>query len=147
MRMKALLVVGSIVAALAAAGAAGAAGENGAVVVDYSICSPTPVFLVCSAAKTVTNVTSTSSGNLSYVTNGVIEVSYTNPFCSISQTQPFHLHYLEQEGELQSRSQRLSLTNQLSCAGVSHICVTTLDAHYANGDVRFSRSETVCTTP
>ena len=50
-------------------------------------------------------------------------------------------------GELQSRSERSTLTNQIQCGGFAQTCVTTLEAHYANGDVQFNRSDVVCTTP
>ena len=123
--------------------------RTGAIVHDLSSCNPSPFALVCTDVRTVTNVTSTPSGNRSYVTNGVIAVSYTNPFngCSFSQAQPVHLHWLERGGELQSRSERSTLTNQIQCGSFAQTCVTTLEAHYANGDVQFNRQDVVCTAP
>jgi hypothetical protein len=147
--VKALILIGSLVAALVAAASAGAAPGNGATHVDISGCTLSPFGIVCQAADSVTNTTTTPSGNVSYVTNGVLAISITNPFtaCSLSQTQPFHTHWLQKDGELQSRSERLTLTNTISCAGIEHTCVSTLDFHYANGDVQFSRSDLICTTP
>jgi hypothetical protein len=145
--MKALLVIGSIVAALAAAGTAGAAGEDGAYVYASSSCSPTPFGLICLDQKTVTNVTQTPSGSLSYVTNGTLELSYTQPFtgCSVSSSQSFHLHWAEQGGDARSHGERRSYTTQVGCDGSVETCVTTVAFQYGNGDVQFDRSEVVCT--
>ncbi len=147
--MKALLVIASLVAALvaAASASAGAAAGNGAIVVNLSGCNPTPFGLSCYEVRTVTNVTETPSGNRSYVTNGVTGLTYANPFngCSMSQSQPVHVHWLQKDGDLQSYSERRSATNEIHCGSISQTCVMTFELHYANGDVQLDRQEVVCT--
>ena len=146
--MKALLVIASAVAALAVAGAAAAAG-NGATVVHLAACTPTPIGLTCADIDTVTQVTETPSGNRSYVTDGTIEMTFANPFCSQTQAQGIHEHYLQRNGELQTLGERTSSTNQIQCFGgtFSLTCITSLERHYANGAFQFDRPDVVCTTP
>jgi len=146
--MKALLVITTVVAALAVAGAAGAAG-NGARVVNFASCTPTPFGPTCADFKTVTNVTETPSGNTSFVTNGTIAMTSANPFCTQTQSQAIHEHYLQKEGEVQSHSERSSSTSQIQCFGgtFSLTCITSFERHYANGDFQFDRPDVVCTTP
>jgi hypothetical protein len=146
--MKALLVIGSIVAALAAAGTAGAAAQDGAYVDASSTCSPTPFGLICVDRKTVTNATETPGGFLSYVTNGTLELSYTHPLtgCSVSSSQKFHLHLTERDDEAESYGSRRSYTTQIGCAGSVQTCVTTVAFNYGNGALHFERSEVACTS-
>src|SRR5689334_6305998 len=96
--MKALLVIGSIVAALTAAGVANAGG-NGAYVYTTSTCSDTVFGTVCVDEKTVTNITDTPSGNESYITNGKLDFSFANRLtgCTYSSSESFHTHFEDKD--------------------------------------------------
>jgi hypothetical protein len=147
--MKKTLLLASLVGALAVTGAAAADPGGGAVVDNYSQCTPSPFAIVCVDVKAVTNVTTTPSGNRSYTTNGVIERTMTFPSigCTYSYSEPIQSHTLLRAGELQAESLRIVSTTQLDCGGHLPICTTTLHRHEANGELQFGRWEAVCTTP
>ena len=92
--IKALLVIGTIVAALATAGIAGAGGQ-GAYAYTTSTRSDTVFGLVCVDEKTITNITDTPSGNESCVVNGSLDFSFANRLtgCTSSSSERFHTHF------------------------------------------------------
>jgi len=145
--MKALLVIGSIVAALAAAGVANAGG-NGAYVYTNSTCSDTVFGTVCVDEKTVTNITDTPSGNESYITNGKLDFSFANRLtgCTTSSSKSFHTHFEDKDGEAQSHSSRYVTTSQMGCGGSVETCLTIVAFHYGRGEIQFDRTDVACTT-
>ena len=145
--MKALLVIGSIVAALAAAGTAGAGGK-GAYVYSSSSCSQTPFGPICLDHRAVTQLVDTPSGNETYVTNGTSSLSFTNPFtgCSVSTSQSFHLHFADAPDDIRSHGMRTTATSQIGCGGSVQTCETTVAFHYGSDGIQFDRSDVVCTT-
>src|SRR3954467_5187984 len=87
--------------ALVFAAVAGAAPGNGAQVVSDAGCYQTPFAKVCVVQKTTTNITSTASGNLNYVTNGTVERTMTFVFGGwYTVTDTIHSHHLEKQGAI-----------------------------------------------
>jgi hypothetical protein len=146
--MKKLLVIGSTLALLVLAGTALAAPGGGATVDDSSYCVTTPFTTICYDIHTVTNTTTTPSGNVSYVTNGAVTANHTFPFstCTYSRTEPLHLHHLVKDGDVHSESWRLDVTTDYQCGTFGQSCTTEMSYHYANGATQFGRYETVCET-
>jgi hypothetical protein len=145
--MKKLLILGAMVIGLAAVGAAQGAPDNGATVTNDAYCIPSPFATWCWDIHTVTKMTTTSSGNVSYVTNGTVDygISFAFSDCTYSKTTPVHEHWLTKNGELQSQSERLIDTTTFTCAsGYSYSCTSRFDLHLANGAVQFQRPEFVC---
>jgi hypothetical protein len=145
--MKKLLLIGTILTGLALAGAAAADTGNGATVANYEYCIPSPLITWCWDVKTTTNVTSTPSGNVSFVTNGTSDYTVSIPLlgCTSSKSEPVHLHWLRKADETQSHSERLKQTNSFTCAsGDSYSCTSTFELHETSGDVQFQRSDFVC---
>lgn len=143
---KSLLAVAAVVAALATAGIAAAAPGNGADVVDTTDCYTTPFGKYCTTLKTVTNATTTPSGNVSYVTNGTME--YTIEFVfggSYSRVSALHSHSLSKAGEVHESSDHYEeQTDYVS--GTYHLsCVQSYDLHWANGSPQIIRTELECT--
>src|SRR5262249_48647392 len=136
--MKALLVIGSIVAALAAVGVANAGG-NGAYVYKASSCSDTVFGTICVEQKSVTNITTTPSGNESYITNGKLDFSFANRLtgCTSSSSESFHTHFEDKDGEAQSHGSRYVTTSQIGCGGSVQTCLTTVAFHYGRGEIQF----------
>jgi hypothetical protein len=147
--MKALLVIGSIVAALAAAGTAAAAGENGATVTNDSGCITSSFTISCWDVKLVTETTTTPSGNVSYLTNGTLQKTVSIPLlgCTYTQTQPIHDHELVKDGESHMFSRRFTDITSFGCGGGPvQTCTLGLAVHWVNGGFQFERPEFVCTT-
>ena len=147
--MKKLLLIGSLVAgiALACTAVAGAAPGNGATVDNYAYCIPSPLITWCWDVKTVTNMTTTPSGNVSFVTNGTTDYTVSIPLlgCTSTKSEPVHLHWLRKNGDPQTHSQRLAQTNSFTCAsGYSSSCTSTFELHETSGDVQFQRFDFVC---
>ena len=146
--MKALLVIGSIVAALTAAGIANAGG-NGAYVYKSSTCNDTIFGKICVDQKSVTNITTTPSGNESYITNGQLDFSFANRLtgCTSSSSQKFHTSFLDKDGEAQSHGSRYVTTSQVGCGGGPvQTCLTVVAFHYGRGEIQFDRTDVACTT-
>jgi hypothetical protein len=104
--MRTLLAAAAVaVAALTFAALAGAAPGNGAQVVNDAGCYQTPFAKVCVVEKTTTNVTTTPSGNLNYVTNGTVERTMTFVFGgSYTVSDTVHSHQLAKQGEIAEAS-------------------------------------------
>ena len=145
--MKALLVIGTIVTALATAGVAGAGGQ-GAYVYTTSTCNDTFFGLICVDEKAVTKITSTPSGNESYVVNGNLDFSFANRLtgCTYSSSEKFHTHFEDKAGEAQSHGSRYVTTSQVGCGGTVQTCLTTVTFHYGRGEIQFDRTDVACTT-
>jgi hypothetical protein len=104
--------------------------------------------LVCVDEKTVTNITDTPSGNESHVVNGSLDVSFANRLtgCTSSNSERFHTHSEDKDGEAQSRGSRYVTTSQAGCGGTVQTCLTTVAFHYGRGEIQFDRTDVACTT-
>jgi len=146
--MKALLLIGAILGAFALAGTAAATPGNGAIVTDTKTCIESPFATWCWSVDTVTKMTTTSSGNVSYVLNGTNENTVTFPWlpCTHRETDELHVHWLRKNGEEQSHSERLAFTTHFDCGmpGTGQTCISTFELHEANGQVQFQRPDFVC---
>ena len=145
--MKSLLLIGAILGALALAGTGAADSSNRASVTNYQDCSPTPFGTLCTDVKTVTKLVITPSGNLSFVSNG--STTFTSVWdavgCTHSISDSFHQHWLANEDDDKTQSDRLTQTVSYQCGTSDLTCVSTLDVHFANGEVQFERDHLVCT--
>jgi hypothetical protein len=146
--MKKLLTLAALAAGLSLAGVAAAEPGTGATVVDDEYCIGSPFATWCWDVKTITKVTTTPSGNVSYVTNGTIDNTISLPFsgCTHTKLESMHLHWLKKAGVEQSHSQRLEQTTAFVCSsGSAYSCTSTFELHMANGEVQFQRPEFDCT--
>ena len=141
-----LAAVAAVSAALTFAAVAGAAPGNGAQVVNDAGCYQTPFAKVCVVTKTTTNVTSTPSGNLNYVTNGTVERTMTFVFGgSYTVTNTIHSHYLAKRGEIFEESDHY-LEQDEYLSGTYHLsCTEAFDLHWANGASQFGNYDVQCT--
>ena len=145
--MRTLLAAAAVaVAALSFAALAGAAPGNGAQVVNDAGCYLTPFAKVCVVEKTTTNVTTTPSGNLNYVTNGTVERTMTFIFGgSYTVSDTVHSHQLAKQGEIAEASDHyLEQSEYLS--GTYHlVCTEAFDLHWANGNSQLGNYDVQCT--
>jgi hypothetical protein len=146
--MKAAVLIGAVVGALALAGAAAAASGNGATVANSSSCWSSPFATWCTNVKMVTQSVTTPSGNESYVSTGTMGSTVSLPWmsCTHANTDEFHVHWLLQDGDVQSQEQHFASTQSFTCdTGADVICVSTVAFHLANGEVQIVRTDGECT--
>jgi hypothetical protein len=137
----------TVLAALAAAGTA-AAAPGGADVVSLESCQTTPFATVCTSVRATTNVTTTPSGKVVYVTNGTSERRMTFVFGgSFTSTEAIHLVTLQKDGETHASSHRLAETTSYRSGTFALDCIGGFSLHYANGSTQFSDYSYECTTP
>jgi hypothetical protein len=147
--MKKLIILGALAAALASAEIAVADPGRGATITDHESCISSPLATSCWDLKAVTKTTTTPSGNVSHITNGTNDYTVSLPLsgCTSTKSEPVHIHWLTQDGEPQSHSERLSQTTSFSCTdGYSYSCTSSFELHLANGEVQFQRPEFTCTS-
>ena len=99
--MRTIITVIATIGLLALAGTAAAAPGGGASVVKETNCMQSPFVLTCVTIDTVTHVTETPSGNISYVTNGTVTITQTFPFGgSYTSTESLSARILQKQGEI-----------------------------------------------
>jgi hypothetical protein len=145
--MRTILTAAALAAiALTFAAVAGAAPGNGAQVVNDAGCYQTPFAKVCVVEKTTTNVTSTPSGNLNYVTNGTVERTMTFVFGgSYTVTDTIHSHHLDKQGEIFEESDHYLEQNEYQSGTYHLLCTEAFDLHWANGASQFGNYDVQCT--
>src|SRR4051794_29119358 len=145
--MRTVLAVAALAAAaLTFAAVAGAAPGNGAQVVNDAGCYQTPFAKVCVVEKTTTNVTTTPSGNLTYVTNGTVERTMTFVFGgSYTVSDTVHSHYLAKQGEIFEESDHYLEQNEYRSGTYYLVCTEAFDLHWANGASQFGDYDVQCT--
>jgi len=62
--------------------------------------------------------------------------------CDHSVADAFHVHWLDKDDEVQSRSERLIETTSFQCGAWGE---TTYELHLANGETQVQRGEFLCT--
>ena len=144
--MRTLLVTAAVAAAaLTFVALAGAAPGNGAQVVNDAGCYQTPFAKVCIVEKTTTNVTSTPSGNLSYVTNGTVERTMTFVFGgSYTVSNEIHSHQLTKRGEIFEASDHYLAQSEYLSGTYHLLCTEGYDIHWANGASQFGNYNLQC---
>jgi hypothetical protein len=141
---KAVTLIGCVVA-LALAGTA-VAGSTGAEVVRDAGCVTTPFATVCTTVKSVTNSTTTPSGNVSYVTSGMVARTMTFVFGGTMTTSSnFHLHALAKQGEIATASDHYEEQSEYVSGAYRVSCSSSYDIQVANGETKVLRSELECT--
>ncbi len=145
--MRTILMATAVaVTALAFAGVAAAAPGNGAQVVNDAGCYQTPFAKVCIVTKTTTNVTTTSSGNLNYVTNGTVDRTMTFVFGgSYTVSSEIHEHHLLKNGEFFEASDHYSEQREYLSGTYHLVCTEGYDTHWANGATQFGSYDLQCT--
>lgn len=144
---KMILILGVLVAGLVATGTA-SAEPGGATVTNESGCVTSPLTISCWDVKTVTQRTTTPSGNVSYVMNGTIESTVSIPLigCTYTRTQPIHENELVKGDEAHLFHRRLIETFTFGCgSGPTRTCTTGMDVHWVDDRFQFVRPEFVCT--
>jgi len=148
--MRKLLAICTAAAALAiAAGAAAAPGNgNGATVVKDEGCVTTVFATTCTVVKTTTNMTTTPSGNVSYVTNGTVERTMTFVFGgSYTTSNALHVHTIAKQGEIHESSDHYAEVSHYLSGTYELTCTNSYDIHWTNGAAQFGNYELECTTP
>lgn len=136
-----------VLTALAAAGVATAA-PGGAEVISQDSCEQVWFGTVCTTVQATTNISTTPSGNLVYVTNGTSERRLTFAFGgSFTSTSDIHLVSLQKNGETATESHRLTETTSYRSGTYALDCVGGFSIHYANGSTQFGDYSYECTTP
>ena len=141
--ISALTVLAS---ALAFTAVAGAAPGSGAQVVNDAGCYQTPFAQVCIVEKTTTNVTTTSSGNLNYVTNGTVERTMTFVFGgSYTVSSEIRSHHLLKQGEFFETSDHYAEEREYRSGTYRLLCNEGYDTHWTNGASQFGSYALECT--
>jgi len=145
--MRTLIAVTVVFWALVlAAAAAGASG--GAEVINESSCEPAWFGSVCTTIKATTNVSTTPSGNVNYVTNGTAERRLTFDFGgSYTTTSDIHLVAHQQQGESHVVSERSTQTTSYRSGTYALDCSGTIVSHYANGSTQYVDYSYDCVIP
>ena len=145
--MRTILTATAVAAvALTFAAFAAAAPENGAQVVNDAGCYQTPFANVCIVEKTTTNLTTTASGNLNYVTNGTVERTMTFVFGgSYTVSSEIHLHHLLKQGEFFETSDHYAEQREYQSGQYHLLCTEGYDTHWTNGASQFGSYELQCT--
>ena len=145
--MRKIISLVAVVGTLAVAGIA-AAAPGGAEVVSQNSCEPSWFGTVCTTVHATTNMTATPSGKFIYATNGTAERVLTFSFGgSYTWSSAIHLVSVQQDGELQTSSERSSSTTSFRSGTYALDCVGSLSFHYANGSTQSTDYSYVCTTP
>ena len=145
--MKLVVTIGTVAATLALAATASAGTGKGAGVVNSSGCVTTPLATMCYDIHTVTNMATTPSGDVSYVTNGISTTTLDFAFagCTYTKSEPVHLHVLVKDGETHSESGSIGQTTAFDCGAFAQSCTSTLTYHYVDGETQFQRPDFICT--
>jgi hypothetical protein len=147
-KMRKLLSIATALAALAVAGAATAAPGDGATVVRDEGCFPAPLATTCITTSTVTHVTRTPSGLVSYVQNGTVERTMTFFFgATYTVSSEIHNHNLFEDGEFHESSDHYDEVTQFTSGTYSLTCASTSDIHWVEDAVQISNYELDCATP
>ena len=142
-------LLGAILAGSLLATAASADPGNGAVVTDETVCLDFGFGLRCDDVHTVTNVTTTPSGNTSSVENRRDEfsVSGSSDGCTFMGTEQNHTHALTTDAaRLQEYGLNDRRTVQGSCEGGAQPidCTFMTHYHFANGELQPGRIDERC---
>ena len=106
--MRKIISLIAVLATLAVAGIA-AAAPGGAEVISQNSCEPSWFGTVCTTVQATTNMTATPSGKFIYATNGTAERVLTFSWGgSYNWSSDIHLVSVQQDGELQTSSERSS---------------------------------------
>ena len=140
-----LIGLATVVAALTFAGVAAAGSSPGAVVVDDAGCTSNIFATTCIVVKSVTNMTVTPSGAVSYVTNGTVERHMTFVFGgTYTYTDALHLHSLRTGDVLQEEGDHFS-SQWVYDSGTYHLtCVQSYDIHWADDKPQPSDYQLFC---
>jgi hypothetical protein len=146
--MRKLLSIATALAALALAGAANAAPGDGSTVVRDQGCFPSPLATTCITTRTVTHVTRTPSGLVSYVQNGTIERTMTFFFgATYTVSSEIHNHNLFDDGEFHESSDHYDEVTHYTSGTYSLTCTSVSDIHWVEDAVQISSYELDCATP
>ena len=142
---KHLLILGTIVAALACAGTA-AADRGGAEVVRDEGCVTSPFATTCTVVRTVTHLTTTPSGNSSYVTNGTVERTMTFVFGgTYTVVSSLHSHTLRKQDLVTESGDHYNEVSEY-ISGTYHLsCVNSWDLHWTGDKPQFTNYVLECT--
>jgi hypothetical protein len=142
----------ALVAATAALGVPGmAAAEDGATVTKEAGCVTSDDGTVCATIFEVSNFTTTPSGITSYQATARITTTFVGAGayggCITSHTDDLHFSSLERDGQAFVAADRQEIYNSvINCFGETFDCTYFLRAHFANGEIQFSRLESNCPT-
>jgi hypothetical protein len=145
--LKHLTVVGAAVAAAAVtAVAATAAPERGAELVRDAGCVTTPFTTTCVVVRSVTNATTTASGNLVYVRNGVVDRTVTFRFGgSYTASQKLRVAILRKDGEVAMSSEHYVQQSEYLSGTYHLVCTESYDIHWVGDDPQFTDYQVECT--
>ncbi|MDQ3356332.1 MAG: hypothetical protein M3502_06400 [Actinomycetota bacterium] len=135
----------TLLASLAVAGSVAATPGNGAQVFDESGCLAVDSGTICFDIRTVQKVTETPSGNFLYRGRGESSYSFTGAGrlegCSSSTSDESNYHYLVRDGVSQVAGDRYREELSVDCLGQTGTCTFSYQAHFANGEVQFTRQD------
>jgi hypothetical protein len=140
-----MIGLATVAAALTFAGVAAAGTSTGATVVNDAGCTSNIFATTCIVVKSVTNMTVTPSGNISYVTNGTVERHMTFVFGgTYTYTDSLHLHSLRKDDVLQEEGDHFSSQTVYASGTYQLTCVQSYDIHWANDKPQPSNYELSC---
>lgn len=143
--MRTVIAIVATLATLALAGTA-SAGSGGVSVVSDENCYSNVFLTTCTTVRTVTNVVTTPSGNLTYVTNGTVDRHTTFTFGgTFDSSSSFHNRVLVLDGEEQVHSERYSEETRSVSGTYTLTCVSGFAVHWANGSVQIGDYSYDCT--
>lgn len=145
--LKRLTLVGAAVAAVAVTAVATAgAAAGGAEVVRDAGCYTTPFTKTCVVTRTVTNATTTPSGNQVYVTNGVVDRTVTFPFGgSYTASQKLRVAILRKGGDVAMSSEHYVQESEYLSGTYHLVCTESYDIHWVGDDPQFTDYQVECT--
>jgi len=140
------LALAVAVGALTLAGVA-AAAPGGADVVRSENCVTNAFGTTCIVTKTVTSMTTASSGNVNYTTNGTVESTMTFVFGgSFTRSSEIHLHSQLKQGEIHTYVEHYDEVTDYASATYRLHCVSGFDVHWAGEAAQFGNYSYECTT-